>query len=101
MKKIVVWPLWALLALVLLVDPGDDRLALVVDADRIHRAGSRDAALDMGEELFRVVLDPSGFRKNLLKLLLRHSNGSGVLIVDNCSRAGCALIKGQNVFWHG
>ena len=49
--------------------------------------------------LVGVVLDPTGLRKVLAKLFLRGGNGAACVVVDDCPRAGSALIERQDVLY--
>ena len=48
--------------------PGDDGLALVVQASTDDDVGTIEATLDVGEQFARVVLDPAGLRIDLVVL---------------------------------
>ena len=84
--------------------PQDRGLALVGDPDCREVAslepglGQRSVGyLDLaGLKLARVVLDPSGLGKYLLKLLLPRGADGASMVKDNRARTGCPLIQNQN-----
>src|SRR5690606_34000951 len=52
-------------------------------------------------DLFGVVLDPARLRIVLGELTLRHLYHTAVMVEDDGTTAGRALIKGEKVFFHG
>src|SRR3954453_9206416 len=88
--------------------PDDGRLALVRDADRGHVArlapGRRQrTAYDLARSpphLARVVLDPSGARRDLLVLALIHLHDAAVAIEQDEARARRALVDRSDVLGH-
>ena len=81
--------------------PDDDGLALVGDADSAKvarvQAGFGEGRARAGKlavpDFQRVVLDPSGLRKNLPELALCQRSWRTVLAKDNGARTGGALVE--------
>ncbi len=84
--------------------PGDHRLALVGDSDRVQ-VGSLDPRVadrlhtepsrclpDLG----RVVLDPAGLREVLLELRIGASGDSALAVEDEAGGSGGALVDGED-----
>src|SRR5581483_673773 len=85
--------------------PDDGRFALVGDPDGRDVAGrqlrarqrfDRDADL-RGPDLLRVVLDPSGLRKDLREFFLRDRTNGAVVIEHDGPRAGRSLVEREHV----
>ncbi len=84
--------------------PDDRRLTLVCDADRDEVAHIEAAAIegavhhfdDVAQDLARIMLDPTRSRKYLLVFLLAERHDAALLIKDEASRGGCALVDGGN-----
>ena len=84
--------------------PGDHRLALVGDPDRVH-LGALDPRVDdrlYGDpsrylpDLGRVVLDPAGLRKVLLELRIGASGDPALAVEDEAGGSGRALVDGED-----
>src|SRR5262249_1827379 len=84
--------------------PDDRRFTLIGDAERRDVGGTHTGARERfgGDadlrrpDFVRVVLDPSGLRKQLCEFLLRHRHDFAVPIEDDGTRAGGALIEREN-----
>ena len=89
--------------------PQDRSLALVGDADG-GKVGGADVALGndlhhhgvlAGPDLHGVMFHPALFRVELGELFLADSGDVLLVIKQDGTGAGGALIKGEDVFWHG
>ncbi len=83
--------------------PGDDRLALVGDADRRHGAGTADGVDDLAErgddgapDLVGVVLDPAGLRVVLAELLVGRGDRAAAVVDRTAAHPGGAGVDGDD-----
>ena len=72
--------------------PGHAAFALIGDADRIDRAGCRQTGADIGQQLGRVLLDPTRLRIVLCVRFHAHHFWGAVWLTDAGPGAGRALI---------
>ena len=79
-----------------LVGDADGRDVIGGDAQLFH-GGPGDLQRG-GPDLLRVVLHPAGEGEDLAKLLLRRGADISRVVKKNAAGAGCALVKGHDVF---
>ena len=84
--------------------PQQRGLALVGDADAAHRVGTHPRVVERvaagihgrAPDLVGVVLDPSGLREVLGELVVAAADDRGVLVDDEATYPGGALVDGQD-----